>query len=182
MYSYLCTEVFHFKHSLAFVWKGSFVVGIKLQKQRTGANVEHPGRKSCDVIRKGRLYIEKPVLFLDLSCWRQVSHILISPILSIIESAFQGGGWNSPHLNTFTHFAPCLVEISFADPGYQTLQPAVGWWWPTQPSDHWFWWGGDGGDGVGLEKQSFLVGELMSQRKKGVSRLLFFVKKNDHSN
>ena len=47
-----------------------------------GLNVEHPGKRRFDVIRKGRLYIETPVSFLDLSIMLKTgeSHMLISLI------------------------------------------------------------------------------------------------------
>ena len=122
----------------------------------------------------GYNYIEKPVLFLDLSCWRVANHILISPILSIIESAFQGGGWN---------LTPPLVLLRFPpSTGYQTLQPAVGWWWPTQPSDHWFWWGGVMGVmGLGWKSSFCWLGSWWANEKREFQGCFFFFREKKRS-
>ena len=111
-----------------------------------GLNVEHPGKRRFDVIRKGRLYIETPVSFLDLSIMLKTgeSHMLISLIYFCCwRSHLEGGVKLTPQFHTFTSQSP---------PGYQTLQPSVGWWRPTQPSDHWFWSGGVGREAAAFRK------------------------------
>ena len=77
-----------------------------------GLNVEHPGKRRFDVIRKGRLHIETPVSFLDLSGWRLVNDMFISLIM-LLTFAFGGGRWNSPHNFTLSpHSRPQDIKPS----------------------------------------------------------------------
>lgn len=72
-----------------------------------GLNVEHPGKRHFDVIRKGRLYIKTPVSFLDESCWKLVNGMFISLIYFCCWSShLEGGGETHP---TISHFHPTVA-------------------------------------------------------------------------
>ena len=104
------TGLFMLKCSISSIAFLSFLKDNLFQEssfKNRGLNVEHPGKRRFDVIRKGRLHIETPVSFLDLSCWKLVNDMFISVIYFCCWSShLEGGGETHP---TISHFHPTVA-------------------------------------------------------------------------